>query len=235
MTAEEKNEQLRRKAKEMRYKKPIAKEMSLLYINSTVSEMMETVADVVWFTENDTNLAATLEGDEEDAEEFKLAFSSLDSDLERFSTDLQYDAWVPDCFDELFPAVHGGDSLGGYLGFDEFEDDYFGLEPYDYGAAEREAEKRILRLTKKELLEAVGACLRIYSQFMALKYRYDCLYASFQILRDQNLSLLRLVESIDKQYEKAEEESRHFQFNYYASVQELDKMIATLPPECWLQ
>lgn len=234
MTDEEKADQLREKARAMRYKKPIAKEMNLFYIQEQTSEMMERVADVVWFVDNDANLAATLAGDEDDAEEFKLAFASLDADLSRFYDELCYDAWVPDCFDELFPAVHAGDSMGGYLGYDDVEGDYFGLSLFEYGEAEKTAEKRILRLTKNELLEAVGACLKIYSQFVALKYRYDCLDASYRILRDQNLGLLRLVESIDKQYEKAEEASFHFEFES-AEVLELDKLISTLPPECWIQ
>lgn len=233
MTKEEREEQLRQKAKAMRYKHPVASCMSLEYIRSQLSEMLESMADAIWSMDADRELIDVLTGDEEDAQELKMALIGLDADLERFGNDVFYDAWVPECFDELFPAVHAGGSLGGYSGFDEYEDDYFGLEPFEYGIAEKTAEKKILRLTKSELLEAVGGCLKVYSSFVALKYRYDCLDASLQIIRGKNIGLLKLAESIDEQYGKAERESSHFQYNC-KEVRELDGLVAQLPPECWL-
>lgn len=235
MNKEKEYEVLREKAKGFRYKKPIAKQMNLLYINERVSEMMEACSEVQWFVESDENLVSALEGDEDDAFEFKMAFSDLYADLERFSDELNYDAWVPDCFDELFPAVKSGDVFGGYLGFDSYESDYFGLEPYMYGAAEREAEKRILRLTKNDLLQAVGACLKVYSQFVGIEYRYDCLSASMDILRGKNAGILKMVKAIDEQYEKAEESTQHFELNYSKDLRDLDRMLAEVPQEYWIQ
>lgn len=63
--------------------------------------------------------------------------------------------YVSDYFDVFFPAV-GASYGGGYLGFDEYQGDYFGLQPYEYLWAEDEAAKKIMSLTKKQILEAVG-------------------------------------------------------------------------------
>ena len=230
MTAEEKKQQ---KAKQLRYKKPIAANMNLAYIQEQIWNMGELIQDVQWFCEDEDNLVNAMDGDEDEAFQFKMAFSDLAAELERFEEDLENE-YIPDCFDDLFPAA-GADYFGGYLGWDNYEGDYYGLIPYDYGPAEKEAVKRICRMTKKELLEAVGACLRVYSAYVALQYRYDCLEASLNILREKNLQVLKLFKAIEEQYEKAEAESNHFEWKYHKEVYELDKMLDQVPQEYWIQ
>lgn len=216
------------KAKQLRYKKPIARDMNLDYIREQVWEMQDVVSDVQWCDEDD--LVDALGEDE--AYEFRMAFADLAAELERFEDDLN-DPLIPGCFDDLFPAI-GADQFGGYFGYDSYEGDYYGLEPYEYGYAEKEAEKRICRMTKAELLEAVGACLRVYSAFVGLRYRYDCLEASLDILREKNLEVLRLFRAIEEQYDKAETESEHFKWQYCKEVVELNRMLEKVPQEYWL-
>ena len=161
-----------------------------------------------------------------------MAFSDLAAELQQFEEDLN-DEWIPECFDDLFPAA-GADFFGGFLGYDAYEHDYFGLSPYEYNWAEQEAEKRICRLTKKDLLEAVGACLKVYSSFVALRYRYDCLEASLKIIQEKNLEGLKMVKAIEEQYEKAEQESNHFEYRWGNEVRKLDGMLDNIPQEYWL-
>ena len=231
-TAEEKKQQ---KAKALRYKKPILQNMNLDFIQEEIWEMEENIYDVQWFIDDNENLTAALDGDEDEAWEFKAAFSDLAAQLERFKEDLNNE-WIPECFDELFPAT-GADCFGAWLGWDSYEQDYFGLGPYVYTRerAQEEAEKRICRMTKKELLEAVGACLKVYTSYMALRYRYDCLKASLDIIREKNLERLKLIKAIEEQYIKAEEESNHFEFGYGQEVRKLDQMLDQVPQEYWIQ
>ena len=228
LTAEEKKQY---KAKQLRYKKPIASHMNYQFLVDELYEMQDVIQDVQWFCEDEDNLVNALDGDDDEAYEFKMAFSDLAAELERFEDDL-HNEYVPDCFDDLFPAVRYNDS---FAGWDSYEQDYFGLMPFEYGMASKEAEKRILRLTKKELLEAVGVCLRVYSSYMALRYRYDCLKASLDILREQNMELIKLFKAIEAQYNKAESESQHFEYKYHKSVYELDRMLDQVPQEFWIQ
>lgn len=207
--------------------------MNLSYIQEQIWNMGELIQDVQWFCEDEDNLVNAMDGDEDEAFQFKMAFSDLAAELESFEEDLNNE-YIPDCFDDLFPAV-GAVYFGGYLGWDDSEGDYFGIAPYEYGAAEKESEKRICRMTKKELLEAVGACLRVYSAYMALQYRYDCLEASLNILREKNLQVLKLFKAIEEQYEKAEAESDHFKWEYDKEVRNLDRMLDQVPQEYWIQ
>lgn len=230
MTPEEKKQY---KAKQLRYKKPIAVNMNYAFLCEELYEMEETITDVQWFADDEDNLVNALDGDEDEAYEFKMAFSDLAAEMEMFQEDLNNE-YVPDCFDDLFPAA-GADYMGGYGGWDSYEQDYFGLQPYEYKYAEDEAEKRICRLTKKELLEAVGACLKVYSQYVSVRYRYDCLEASLDILREKNMQVLKLFKAIEEQYEKAESSSMHFQYKYDSEVRKLDRMLDEVPQEYWIQ
>lgn len=230
MTAEETKQY---KAKNLRYKKPIVQYMNLDFIYERIDEMGTVIYDVQWFMDDEDNLVNALDGDEDEAFEFKMAFADLSAELESFEEDLRNE-YVPDCFDELFPAAGYGQA-GGWLGWDSYEQDYYGLQPYEYGWAQKEAEKRICRLTKNELLQAVGACLRVYTAYMALQYRYDCLDASLKILQEKNMDRLKLIKAIEDQYRIAEEESDHFQYRYVEAVRELDRMLDQVPQEYWIQ
>ena len=225
MTAEELKQQ---KARNMRYKRPMMKYMNLDYIRDRLWEMRDAVSDVQWFADDEDNLVSALAGDEDEAWEFKMAFSDLAAELEQFEADLD-DAWIPDCFDDLFPAV---EMDGVMLGYDTYEHDYFGIDPYEYGAASKEAEKRICRLTKDELLDAVGACLRVYAAFTAVQYRYDCLEASLNIVRGQNMERLKLIKAIEEQYQKAEDDKWR---SWSSEVNKLDKLLREVPQEYWIQ
>lgn len=187
--------------------------------------MGELISDVQWFVEDEENLVNALAGDEDEAYSFKMAFSDLAAELQQFEEDLE-EQWIPECFDDLFPAA-GADFFGGFLGYDSYEHDYFGLEPFQYKWAEQEAEKRICRMTKKELLEAVGACLKVYTAYIALQYRYDCLEASLKIIQEKNLEGLKLVKAIEEQYDIAELESNHFQYMF-------EKTLESWTP-CWIR
>ena len=228
-----KEEERIKKARALRLKRPIARDLNLQTIYDSVYEMQEEVADVQWFVEDEDTLLKSLDGDDDEAWEFKMAFSDLAGELETFMDDLNGE-YVPDCFDDLFPAA-GADYFGGFLGYDTYDHDYYGLEPYEYGPAQKEAEKRICRMTKNELLAAVGACLKVYSSYIALRYRYDCLKYSMDILREKNMDRLELVKAIEKQYLKAEESSYHFKLTYHADIQEFDRLLENVPQEYWVQ
>ncbi|MBO6268603.1 MAG: hypothetical protein J6N19_05605 [Clostridium sp.] len=229
MTAEEMKQY---KAKQLRYKKPIARYMNLDFIREEIDFMADVIYDIQWFIEDEQNLVNALAGDEDEAWEFKMAFSDLAAELDQFQEDMN-EAWIPEYFDELFPAA-GADCFGGFLGFDTYEQDYYGLDRYESEWGQKEAEKRLCRMTKKELLEAVGACLRVYQSFVALKYRFDCLDASLKIIQETNLEGLKLVKAIEEQYEKADEESWHFEHDWSPAVKQLDSMLAEMPREYWL-
>lgn len=230
MTAAEKKAY---KAKQLRCKKPIARDLNLETIRSELWDMISACEDVHWYDNNEESLVNALDGDEDEAYEFKMAFSDLEAELEQFQADLNNE-YISDFFDVLFPAV-GAKYAGGYLGFDQYEGDYYGLEPYEYSFAENEAAKKIMSLTKKEILEVVGQCLKIAYQYMAIRYRYDCLDAAIEILRGENMERIKIVKGIEEQYLIAEKSSDGFKWGFDEEVRKLDDMILQVPQEYWIQ
>lgn len=230
MTAAEKKAY---KAKQLRYKKPIARGLNIDTIQSELWDMISACEDIHWYDNNEESLVSALDGDEDEAYEFKMAFSDLEAELEQFQEDLSSE-YISDYFDVFFPAVEAK-YAGGYLGFDQYEGDYYGLEPYEYSFAENEAAKRIMSLTKKKILEVVGQCLKIAYQYMAVRYRYDCLDAAIEILRGENMERIKIIKGIEEQYLIAEETSDGFKYVYQKEVRKLDGMLLQVPQEYWIQ
>ncbi len=220
------------KAKQLRYKKPISRNLNLEAIKLDLWEMEDKCSDIHWYDGDEESLVNALDGDEDDAYEFKMAFCDLEADLDRFREELE-DIYVSDYFDTLFPAA-GADYEGGYLGYDPYEGDYFGLDPYQYELAETAAAKKMMSLTKKELLEVMGICLKVAQQYMAVRYRYDCLDAAIETLRGANMERIKAVKGVEEWYEKAEESSHHFEFEFGKEVAEFNRQLEQIPQEYWV-
>ncbi len=229
MTTEEKKAY---KAKQLRYKKPIAKELNLDSIQAELWDMISVCEDIHWYDNDEESLVNALDGDEDEAYEFRMAFTDLSSELEQFQRDLD-EEYVTDYFDLFFPACRIRDD--GYLGFDQYEGDYFGLTPYEYNIAEDEAQKKISNLTKKEILEVAGQCMKIFRSYVAIRYRYDCLEAAIEILRSENMNRLKIIKGIEEQYEKANKSSDGFKWKYDQEVTKLETMMQEVPQEYWIQ
>lgn len=161
-----------------------------------------------------------------------MMFADLCAECDSMQEDLN-EEWVPDCFDRFFVAMGAGESYGGLLGYDIYEHDYYGLSCTN-ALAEGESKKALKQMTKDNLIAAAGQCFRVYQSFIALRHRYDCIKAALDILRDQNTGYLQMVKQIEEVYEKADEESCGFRYQWCKEVQELDRILENMPPEVWL-
>lgn len=219
------------KAFQLRYKKPIVKNLNLDTIREELEEISYECDEVRYYLESDDDtLLNALDGDEDEAYEFKMAFADLCAECDQMYTDLQ-ESYVPECFDILFISVGAGEYGGGYLGWDSYEQDYFGLDlPPSW--MQNEGIKQMKRFTKDQLLECVGSCLKVLYAYVGIRYRYDSLKAAFDILRDKNTGILKVAKAIDELYEKCEE----VRFSEYSKpVREFNEMLAALPQEAWIQ
>lgn len=70
------------KAKQLRYKRPIARDLNLDQIRSEMWDMMSVCEDIHWYDNDEESLVNALDGDEDEAYEFKMAFSDLEAELE---------------------------------------------------------------------------------------------------------------------------------------------------------
>ena len=81
-----------------------------------------------------------------------MMFADLCAECDRMRDDLD-EEWIPDCFDRFFVAVGAGEDFVGLLGYDTYEQDYFGLSCTE-AWAEDESKKVLKRMTKDELIAA---------------------------------------------------------------------------------
>lgn len=217
-------------ARNLRFKKGIAQGFNLTDIQNELYEINSQCADIHWIAEGDEDtLIAALDGDEEDAYEFRMMFSDLECECDRLSNLLE-EEYVTEYFDDFFCRVAGG--CMDILGYDTVEEDYFGLTRYEGGMAQKESEKRLMRLTKQELLNAAEQCFGIASAFLNVRYKFDYLKATFDIIRDENTSYLETIKGIEKAYENAAEQDF---FEYSKETREFDRLVAELPPRAWLE
>ena len=222
----------REKARALRYKKPIVRDLNLMSIKETLYDIQEECESVRWFTDTEEETLINSLGSEDQAYEFRMMFADLCAETERMLCDLE-DVWVPKCFDTFFVTAGAGDSYGGLLGYDNFEQDYFGLD-CSYLYAEDEAKKTLKRMTKDELIDASRQCFKIYQSFIALSYRYDCLKNAMDILKSENTDYLQVIKQINDLYEKVDKESYGFQYDCKEEA-ELDNLFDCLPQEAWVQ
>ena len=176
---------------------------------------------------NDETLINALDGDEDDAYEFKMEFADLEAECSMMWDDLN-DINDYEIFDDIFTAIGGTDQGGGLLGWDSYEQDYYSLDlPAEW--SESESTKRLERLTKKELLENVGFSFKIFMAFMGLQSRYESLSATMLLIRDQNTGHIKVVKEIEKIYGEAVESG-----DWSKEGMRFKKLIGMMPPEAWL-
>lgn len=221
----------RRKARELRYKKPIVRNINLDKIKEDLWDIVSECEEVVWYFDgDDDSLINALDGNDDEAYEFKMMFADLCAECEQMQSDLENE-YVPGFFDSFFVAAGTAELGGGLLGWDAYEQDYFGIGCSD-SFAENEAVKKLMRLTKEQMIEGARACLRVLYSYLGLMSRYDSLKAALDILRDENTAHLKVARQIEEIYEKANED--HFR-EWADSTKELDRLVRTIPNEVWMQ
>ena len=229
-----------KKARNLRYKKPIATQMNLETIKENLWEMQDACSDVRYFfddSEDPETLLGELLGDEDEAVEFRLMFSDLSSECDPYLEDLddaEWDEYIEQYFN-LFMVLE--DQTGYLAGYDTYEHDYFGLQASweKEMAVEAAHEKLKKELTKDKLLDLFQKCMRIMTSYCAIQYRYDCLKASLDIIREQNAAHLMAVKEINALYTKVDEETDGFQFCWRSEAySKLDEMIKAMPQEAFL-
>ena len=166
------DETKRRKARELRYRKPIVRDINLDTIQQELWNITEACDDVRYYFDDDGNsLINALDGDGDEAYEFKWMFADLSVECEQMQEDIACE-YVPECFDSFFVAIGAGDKGGGYLGWDSYEHDYFGISCMDSYVEGKCAEK-LMRITKARLIKSARICFRVYVSYLGIQYRYD--------------------------------------------------------------
>jgi len=223
----------RKKAAAIRYKKPIVKGLNYDDIVTNLYDIQEECENVRWYFDGDDDtLINALDGDDDEAYEFKMMFGDLCAECEQMSNDLHELRWyeeIKEAFNAWFPAINGGEMIG----WDFYESDYMPImRCYEQEMAAKEGRKRIMRMTKEQLLDAAELSFRIVRSYLGLMSRYDQIKAAMDILRDQNTGYLQMVKRIEEIYQKADKSDF---YDWGSSMKEFNKLVDCMPQEAWLQ
>ncbi|MCI9677961.1 MAG: hypothetical protein HFF77_03160, partial [Oscillospiraceae bacterium] len=75
-------------------------------------------------------------------------------------------------------------------------------------------------------------CVGILVAFLDLRQQYDYLRATFDILRDENTSLLKQVQELNDAYEAAAEARFHPGTD---ASRRFDRLLSALPDRAWVE
>lgn len=198
-----KADQARKRAKALRYKRPALATLGWHDIYNELCDIQNACDDIRWIADSSDITQEVLSGDEDEGCGYQMDFAQLAGDAERLASAL-YDACG-----EMYGDENTGfdDCLVGLLGnrfdcvgYDMIETDYFALCSYDAGLAQRESAKRLMRMTKAEMLATIGQNLGILLAFYDLRQQYDYAKAALATATEHNLDTLRTVREIEEAY-----------------------------------
>lgn len=220
----------REKARALRYKRAAAEEFEIDLMRNAIYRIQEQCDEVAYYTQDYQTLMNALDGDEEEAHEFKLMFSELSGECERLGETLD-DIYITDYFNDFFVGItRGGESPVHMIGYDAYESDWFGLCGYDEHLAVNASYKRLMKLTKDEILRVAGQCFGIAVSFLSVKSKYEQLSAAFDILLDKNTGYLQTIKDIDKAYEELSDD-----WSGIKTEKRFDRLTAGLPDKAWVE
>lgn len=216
------------KARNLRYKRGALASIGFETLMDELYEIEEACSEIHWFFEEDgDNLIAAMDGDEDEAYEFKMAFADLEAKCEKLRSIIDEEYGINEYYDDCTLALIG--NRYEVVGFDSAEEDYYSLCRYEADLATTEAGKRVMRLTKGEMISRIGQCMGLALAFLDLRQNYDYLKATMDILRDKNMSVLNVIKEINKLYENSQD---YFE---ESANQEYQKLLNCLPEYIWLQ
>lgn len=215
------------KIRHVKRKPPIVKELNMDAIINALYDMQEDCSYVSYYGNDEDAFLEVFDYNTDEVSEYKMTFSILESDIERLLDDLRTYHYLEDVFNQVFLSVGAASSYGGFAVYDEDEGDYFGFDHF-YSFLTSDAAERMLRYTKKDLITNFTICFQIFEAYMGIKYRYDSLQTTLDIIKDKLSGEQLVIKQIDDIYnlDPAMES---------ASVcSKMDNLVKELPSEVWI-
>ncbi len=217
------------RARNLRYKKAALAALSYDSMINELYDISEECSEIQYFVSDDETLLDALDGDDDDAYEFKMMFCDLSAKCEQLDSAIR-ENYVQEHFDDFMVGILGNKYNA--VGYDGYEEDYFSLTGFEGELAQTESGKRIMKLTKQEMLSIAGQCFGAALAFLDVRYAYDYLKATFDILKDQNTSILQTIKDIEAAYKEADSEGF---YEYSQKTKHFDQLISQLPERTWLE
>lgn len=215
------------KARNSRYKRAALALIQRETIADELYAISNECNDLELAVEDDEMLLDVFDGDSDEINEFRMMFADLSAKCERLSNTLS-DEYVTEHFDDFFVGSLGRSYA--MVGYDTVEEDYFNLTRFEAELAESDSGKRLMGLTKKELIAISGQCTGIMISFLDIRHSYDCLKSTLDMLRDDRTELMKNIRGIEESYKKTQKDDYD-----YAARRNYDDLLSRLPGIVWVQ
>lgn len=206
------------KAKNLRFKKPALADMGFYNIIDELCNITDDCEGMQYIVNDEDALEEVL--DEEEIWEFKMQFAELSSEAYKLSAEINDAYCIEEYFDMCTTGIIG--NRFALVGFDDYEEDYFSLCSYESMLATDEVKKKLLRLTKSELLAKIGQCVGILLSFHNVKQKFDNLSSVFDIMRGKNYTMLETIKAIEQAYEDKD-------------ISKLEELTRYIPERFWIE
>ena len=223
------------KARQLRYKHGALKSMGAAFLLDKLMEIEEACADVQYYIGDDSTLLDALDGDEDEAWEFRMMFADLSGDAVNLRSAVDEWGFDPQDYDDVTVAMLG--DCFDLVGYDIEELDYYDLVgSWIKDQSENEARRRLMAKTKNDLLDTVQRNWRVFLAFFDLEQRYEHLRATMDILRGDNTALLAVIRNIEEKYEAVFAEwGPVYRFLDRKAEKEFDRLLESLPDRVWIE
>lgn len=219
------------RSKALRYKKPALESLEFELITNELWEIREMCVNIHYMEEDEEELMTILESNGESLYEFRMLFSDLEQKAEELGEMIYNNSGIDeDEFNDCMTGLIGNRYT--LIGYDDVQEDYFSMTSYQQELAFTEAGKRFMRMTKAEMLSRIGQCMGITLAYLDLRQQYDYLKATFDILRDDHLSILNVIKDIEETYLEANAEEF---YQYGKATQKLNKLVQMIPDKIWVE
>lgn len=221
------------------YKRAMVEELNLFEIQNCLTDMTEACSNIHYAFDDDETLINAFDGNEDEAHEFIMTFTDLDAEIERLYESFEEMYGYRDDpekeFNDVTVALIG--EWFRILGFDSYREDYFGFESHyleDFSV--EESQKRIMRKTKKEMLDEIGKTIAFLIKYIDVKSRYEYMKAAVDIFQNENIAVLGVIKSVNDKYKELfDKNGKLDRLNKEKQIREFEKIVEGLPEKYWVE
>ncbi|MHB1153539.1 MAG: hypothetical protein ACYCWE_21050 [Eubacteriales bacterium] len=213
------------KSKNLRYKKAVLNSLTYDDIREEIYSIQSECEDARYYFSESEEFQ---ELDPDIQEEVELLFAELSASGYQLYQCLD-NGDAPEYFDDC--VVHMLGERYKVLGYDSYEEDYYHLTSFSSELAGKECYKRLMRLTKDELLTLYRQVTGILVSYFHVRYLYDYLKASTDIFNTETKAFLEVISEINKAYDEAEKAEF---YQYATETKAFEKKLNDLPLKVWL-
>lgn len=221
------------------YKRAIVEELNLFEIQNCLTDMTEACSNIHYAFDDDETLINAFDGNEDEAHEFIMTFTDLDVEIERLYESFEEMYGYRDDpekeFNDVTVALIG--EWFRILGFDSYREDYFGFEShYLEGISVEESQKRIMRKTKKDMLDKIGKTMAFLIKYIDVKSRYEYMKAAVEIFQNENIAVYSTIKNINDKYKELfDKNGKLDRWEKEKQIREFDKIVEELPEKYWVE